>query len=100
MDLSVRSTITKYTPKSAGNCYAHKVSHKCSSNYYDFFTIDTFISENRLHFANFFQFDKRFMLLVRHDKHSLKFSLESLLFVGIYKNFKIHTYIILMSVVR
>ena len=47
------------------------------------------------------------MLLVRHDKHvykinskeqkischSLKFSLESLLFVGIYKNFKVHTYI-------
>ena len=57
---------------------------------------------------------KRFMLLVRHDKHvykinsnkrkkschSLKFSLESLLFVGIYKNFKIHNYIILMSVLR
>ena len=57
---------------------------------------------------------KRFMLLVRHDKHvykinsnkrkisfhSLKFSWGSLLFVGIYKNFKIHTYIILMSVVR
>ena len=54
------------------------------------------------------------MLPVRHDKHvykinsneqkischSLKFSLESLLFVGIYKNFKVHTYVILMSVVR
>ena len=36
VDLSVKSIITDYTPKSAGNCYAHKVSHKCSSNYYDF----------------------------------------------------------------
>ena len=54
MDLSVRSTRTYYTPKSVENCYAHKVSHKYSSNYYNFFTIATFISENRLFFADFF----------------------------------------------
>ena len=54
MDVSVRSTITHCTPKSAGNCYARKVSHKCSSNYYDFFTVATFISENRLFFADVF----------------------------------------------
>ena len=65
-------------------------------------------------FSLIFSVCQRFMLLVRHVKHvckinsnkrkipchSLKFSLESLLFVGIYKNFKIRTYIILMSVVR
>ena len=67
-----------------------------------FFTIATFISENGLYFADFFSLSNDSCLLVRHDKHvykmnsnkrkmscySLKFPLESLLSVGIYKTLK------------
>ena len=89
-------------PKFAENCCAHKVSDKCSSNYYHFFIIVTFILENGLFFADFFQFVKRCMLQVRHDKyvhkinsnkrkiscHSLKFSLKSILFDDVHKILK------------
>ena len=102
VDLTIRFTMTKCRPKFAENCCAHKVSHKCSSNYCHFFTILTFIFENRLFFADFFQFVKQCMLQVRHDKHvhkinsnkrkiscySLKFSLKSLLFDDVYKILK------------
>ena len=42
-----------------------------------FFTIPTFIFENRLFFADFFQFVKRCMLLVRHDKHVNKINFST-----------------------
>ena len=54
VNLTIRFTITEYKPKFAENCCAHKILHKCSSNYYHLFIIVTFIFENRLFFADFF----------------------------------------------
>ena len=81
--------------KIAENCCAHKVSHKCSSNYCQFFTIITFIFENRLFFADFSVCQTMHVTgSLRHGKHvhkvnfikrkischRLKFSLKTLLF--------------------
>ena len=103
VDLTIRSTITEYRPIFAENCCTHKVSHtcKCSSNHCHFFTIVTFIFENRLFFADI-SVCQRSMLQVLHDKHvhkinsnklkiycqCLKFSLKSLLYDGAYKILK------------
>ena len=53
-DLTIWFTISQHMPKFVEKCCAHIVSCKSSSNCYHFFTIATYIFENRLFFAGFF----------------------------------------------
>ena len=68
VDLTIRFTISEYTPKFAENCCAHKVSYKYSSNYYHFL-LSSLLSLKTGCFSLIFQFVKRCMLQVRFDKY-------------------------------